>query len=111
MADTTTILYELKETLLPDFRQFRDFLRMVLPPTEDDERLINVFKDMLSEMITDIENAESIYDLKEWFNVYEMVNDWDYIKNNLTQKYTYDVIKFMNMINDNYTNGLYGDNE
>ena len=81
------VLYELKELLLPDFKQFRDFLRMVIPPNEEDEKLIKIFVDMLGSIIYDIETADSIYDLREWFDVDELIDDWKNIKTNLTTRY------------------------
>lgn len=105
MATSRTVLLELKERLLPDFRQFKDFLRMVLPKSEDDRKLINLFIDMLSEMIDDMETAEELSDLKDWFKLRDMVDDWDIIKGNFVNKYSSEVVNFMTSVNDAYSAG------
>lgn len=106
MATNAVVLCDIKEQLLPDFKQFRDFLRMVLPKSEDDKKLINLFADMLTEMITDIEQAESLYDLKDWFNLQDMVSDWDTIRSNIVSKYSTDVVNFMHLISESYNEGI-----
>ena len=105
MATNAVVLSDIKAQLLPDFNQFRDFLRMVLPKSEDDKKLINLFADMLSEIISDIEQAESLYDLKDWFNLQDMVSDWDSIKANIVSKYSTDVVNFMHLISESYNEG------
>lgn len=106
MASNAVILNSLKTELLPDLKQYKDFLRMVLPNNDDDKRLINLFVDMLSEMIGDIDDAEDLSDLKDWFRLYELVNDWDSIHKNFVAKYSSDIINFKSLVSDVYTSGV-----
>ena len=106
MATRIAILRSIQEQLLPDLRQYRDFLRMVLPKTEEDKKLIKLFVDMLSEMITDIDSAEDLSDLKDWFNLTELVDNWDVIRNSFVSRYSSGVVNFISAISDDYVNGI-----
>ena len=108
MASNLVVLSQLQNKLLPDIVQFRDFLRMVLPKTEEDKKLIKLFVDMLSEMITDIETATDLVDLKDWFRIGELVDDWDIVSNDLVDKYSTPVQKFIESITDSYIDGVTG---
>ena len=108
MATNAIVLKDIQDKLLPDFRQFKDFLRMVLPRSDEDRQLINLFVDMLSEMIEDMESAEELVDLKDWFKLRELTDDWDFIRKDLVTKYSPEVLKFMNNITDMYENGSDG---
>ena len=106
MASRLDILNDIQNKLLPDFVQFRDFLRMVLPKTEEDKVAINLFIDMLSDIITDIESAEDLSDLSDWFKIPDLVNDWDTISNSIATKYSTPVQNFIEAVTNSYVIGL-----
>ena len=108
MATNQVILRTIQTKLLPDFRQFKDFLRMVLPKSEEDEKLINLFIDMLSEMIDDIDTAEELSDLKDWFKLRDLVDGWDIVEDKIVSKYSSEVMNFMHLISDQYIDGIDG---
>lgn len=106
MANKHHVLDCMQSELLQNFSELRSFLVMLKPKSEADKVWIDLFIDMMNQLISDVKEAEDLADLSEWFNLNNLLADWDHIESNLTRPYTSDVNNLIRMICDNYETGI-----
>lgn len=106
MANKHQILACMQTELLQNFAELRSFLVMIKPRSESDRVWIDLFIDMMNQLISDIKESEDLSDLSEWFNLNNLLDDWDHIENNLTRPYSQDTNNLIKMICDNYDIGI-----
>ena len=89
MASKLVVMAHIKSVILQNFSDLRNFLIMIKP--------VNV-----EQIMEDIQNAEDLSDLSEWFKLNEMMEDWDMIEKNITHDYSQDTRNLIQMICDQH---------
>ena len=103
--DKTTksiILSKMKGEILKNFLDLRTFILMIKPVSEEDGRWLSTFYDMLEQLCFDIEHAEELSDLSDWFKLQDVINDWSSIDESLVKDYSKDVLNISSCIMDLY---------
>lgn len=101
----SVVLHEIKDKILPDLHQFRDFLRMVIPRHNEDQSEINLCVDMITDMATDIDGATQLTDLNTWFAIRDLTENWDMVaNNNIVSTYSVEVQRFIEAVVQLYDN-------
>ena len=102
MASKLVVMAHIKSVILQNFSDLRNFLIMIKPVNDADLKWINTFIDMVEQIMEDIQNAEDLSDLSEWFKLNEMMEDWDMIEKNITHDYSQDTRNLIQMICDQH---------
>ena len=102
----------IKNRLIEDFYtstkgsmdDFIQYLPAILPVNEDDAKTLSIALDMVKQLKSTLDNAESIKDLEDIIDIDLLRDDWDMDQNRLMAVFSADAHNEIQRVLDDYSN-------